>query len=147
MPTIITKQELVSAQPAQFGSVPTTPDPNTSAEVSRYKWEAYRDTHWWCIYYFLPKRRAYFCKNIAINDRNGNEPLGCLRRVVWQGSAAKWKSLEIPIIAPELLTPSSDLNSQSHGRPCQLNQGVNNQGVSTRGVRHLPEEGSSRDLC
>ena len=36
-------------------SVPTTPDPNTSAKVSRYKWEAYRDTNWWCLYYFLPR--------------------------------------------------------------------------------------------
>ena len=29
-----------------FGGVPTTPDPNTSAKVSRYKWEPYRDTNW-----------------------------------------------------------------------------------------------------
>ena len=35
--------------------VPTTPDPNASAKVLRYKWEAYRDTNWWCMYYFLPK--------------------------------------------------------------------------------------------
>ena len=34
-----------------------TPDPNTSAKVSRYKWEPYRDTNWWCIYYFLPRGR------------------------------------------------------------------------------------------
>ena len=32
-----------------FGGVPTTPDPDTSAKVSGYKWEAYRDTNWWCI--------------------------------------------------------------------------------------------------
>ena len=32
-----------------MGSAPTTPDPNTSAKVSRYKWEACRDTNWWCI--------------------------------------------------------------------------------------------------
>ena len=38
-----------------LGSVPTTPDPNTSAKVSQYKWEPYRDTNWWCIYYFLPR--------------------------------------------------------------------------------------------
>ena len=49
-----------------IGSVPTTPDPNTSAKVSRYKWEAYRDTNWWCIYYLLPGGGAYFCKSIAI---------------------------------------------------------------------------------
>ena len=32
-----------------FGSVPTTPDPNTSEKVSLYKCEAYRDTNWRCI--------------------------------------------------------------------------------------------------
>ena len=35
------------------GGVPTNPDPITSAKASRYKWEAYRDTIWLCIYYFL----------------------------------------------------------------------------------------------
>ena len=49
-----------------FGGVPTTPDPNTSAKVSRYKWEAYRDTNWWCIYYFLPRGRHTFGKSMAI---------------------------------------------------------------------------------
>ena len=29
---------------ASIGSVPTTPDPNTSAKASRYKWEPYHDT-------------------------------------------------------------------------------------------------------
>ena len=29
----------------QFGGVPTTPDPNTSAKASQYKWEAYRDAN------------------------------------------------------------------------------------------------------
>ena len=50
-----------------IGSGPTTPDPNTSAKASRYKWEAYRDTNWWCMYYSRPaaKSRAYFCKSIA----------------------------------------------------------------------------------
>ena len=38
-----------------IGGVPMTPDPNTSAKVLRYKWEACRDTNWWCIYYFLPR--------------------------------------------------------------------------------------------
>ena len=37
-----------------FGGVPTTPDPNTSAKVSRYNWDAYCDTNWRCIDYFLP---------------------------------------------------------------------------------------------
>ena len=45
-----------------FGGVPTTPDPNTSEKVSRYKWEAYRDTNWWCIYYFLPRGGHTFAK-------------------------------------------------------------------------------------
>ena len=52
-----------------FGSVPTTPDPNTSAEVSRCKWEAYRDTNWCRIY-------TTFCQEKGIllqkyRDRNG----------------------------------------------------------------------------
>ena len=46
----------------RLGSVPTTPDPNTSAKVSQYKWEAYRDTNWWCIYYFLPRSGHTFAK-------------------------------------------------------------------------------------
>ena len=50
-----------------FGSVPTTPDPNTSAKVSRYKWEAYRDTNW-CIYYGLPQGGHTFAK---VCHRNG----------------------------------------------------------------------------
>ena len=70
-----------------------------------------------------------------------NEPLGRLCRVVRQGSAAKWKSLEIPIISPELLTPSSDLNSQSHGGPFSY------QEVSTRGVRLAGEYFPTHLLC
>ena len=50
------------------GSVPTTPDPDTFAKVSRYKWEPYRDTNWWCIYYFLPRGRHIFAK---VCHRNG----------------------------------------------------------------------------
>ena len=49
-----------------IGGVPTTPDPHTSAKASRYKWEAYRDTNWSCICYFVPRGRRYFCQNIAI---------------------------------------------------------------------------------
>ena len=45
-----------------FGSVPTTPDPNTFAKVSRYRWEPYRDTNWWCIYYSLPRGGHTFAK-------------------------------------------------------------------------------------
>ena len=36
-----------------IGRVPTTPDPNTSAQVSRYKWEPWRDTRCRCEDYFL----------------------------------------------------------------------------------------------
>ena len=61
-----------------LGGVPTTPDPNTSAKVSRYKWEAYRDTNWWCIHYFLP----YFCKSIAI-EMGGVSP--CFSKVSGSG--------------------------------------------------------------
>ena len=51
-----------SRNPRTVGGVPTTPDPNTSARVSRYKWEADRDTNWWCIYYFLPMGGHTFAK-------------------------------------------------------------------------------------
>ena len=44
---------VISSRKTRRG-VPTTPDPNTSAKVSRYKWEAHRDTNWWCIYYPPP---------------------------------------------------------------------------------------------
>ena len=40
---------LVLGRVGKFEGVPTTPNPNTSAKVSRYKWEAYRDTNWWCV--------------------------------------------------------------------------------------------------
>ena len=33
-----------------------------SEKVSRYKWEPYCDTNWWCIYYFLPRRGHTFAK-------------------------------------------------------------------------------------
>ena len=35
------------------------------SRVSRYKWEACRDTKWWCVL-LSAERRAYFCKSIAI---------------------------------------------------------------------------------
>ena len=31
-----------------LGGVPTTPDPNTSAKVSHFKWQVHCDTIWWC---------------------------------------------------------------------------------------------------
>ena len=52
------------------GSVPTTPGPNTSAtKVSRYKWEAYRDTNWWRIHYSLPRGVGILLQKYR--DRNG----------------------------------------------------------------------------
>ena len=54
------------------GGVPTTPDPNTSAEVLRYKWEAYRDTDWCGVYILLSaKGRAYFLLLQMHRNRNG----------------------------------------------------------------------------
>ena len=59
---------LLRARKPWIRRVPTTPDPNTSEKVSRYKWEAYRDTNWWCIYYFLPRGGHTFAK---VCHRNG----------------------------------------------------------------------------
>ena len=49
----VQSQKINSESPSEshpIGGVPTTPDPNTSAKVSRYKWEAYRDTNWWGLF-------------------------------------------------------------------------------------------------
>ena len=54
--------------PGCVGRVPTTPDLNTSAKVSRFKREPYRDTMWWCIYYFLPRGGILLQK---YRDRDG----------------------------------------------------------------------------
>ena len=50
-----------------IGGVPTTPDPNTTAEVSKYK-KMGSILRYNLVVYVRPsaKRRAYFCKNIAI---------------------------------------------------------------------------------
>ena len=32
----------------------------------RVQWESYRDTNWWCIYYFLPSGVHTFAKSMAI---------------------------------------------------------------------------------
>ena len=52
-----------------LGSVPMTPDSITSAKVSRYNWELHRDTHWWCIHYFLPSGGHILLQRYR--DRNG----------------------------------------------------------------------------
>ena len=44
------------------------PDPNTSAKVSRCKWEPYRNTNQWCIYYILPRGGHTLAK---VCHRNG----------------------------------------------------------------------------
>ena len=62
------KPPLRNVPSSMLRRVPTTPDPNTSEKVSRYKWEAYRDTNWWCIYYFLPRGGHTFAK---VCHRNG----------------------------------------------------------------------------
>ena len=49
--------------------VPTTPDPNTSAKVSRHKWDTYRGTNSWCIHYFLPRRGHAFAKTSRLTGR------------------------------------------------------------------------------
>ena len=54
--------EGVLARVLVLGGVPTTPDPNTSTKASRYKWEPYRDTNWWRIYYSLPRGGHTFAK-------------------------------------------------------------------------------------
>ena len=61
-------RQALSLAALRLRSVQTTPDPNTSEKVSRYKWEAYRDTNWWCIYYFLPRGGHTFAK---VCHRNG----------------------------------------------------------------------------
>ena len=60
---------LIPVQTLDIGGVPTTPDPNTSAKISRYKWEAYRDTNWRLVH-------TTFCQGEGIllqkyRDRNG----------------------------------------------------------------------------
>ena len=42
---------------------------NTSAKVLRYKREPYRDTHWWCIYYFCQEEGILFQKYHDRNER------------------------------------------------------------------------------
>ena len=41
--------------------------PLTLRLLQKYKWEAYRDTTWWCgKTIFLAKKKAYFCKHFAL---------------------------------------------------------------------------------
>ena len=51
-----------------FGSVPTTPDPSTSAKASRYRLEPYLEANSWYIHFFLPKGGHTYAK---YRDRNG----------------------------------------------------------------------------
>ena len=47
-------------------SVPATPDPNTSAKVSRYKWEPFIVIQIGGVYTTFCQEEAYFCRSIAI---------------------------------------------------------------------------------
>ena len=49
-----------------FGSVPTTSDPNTSAKLSRYKWEAYRETKIGGEYATFCQGKGIFLQSIAV---------------------------------------------------------------------------------
>ena len=51
-----------------IGSVPTTPDPDTSARASRYKWEPYRDTIGGVYTTFCQEEGMFLQK---YRDRNG----------------------------------------------------------------------------
>ena len=67
--TLNLKAALPPMTDSVVGGVPTTPDPNTSAKVSRYRWETYRDTNWCGVY-------TTFCQEEGIllqkyRDRNG----------------------------------------------------------------------------
>ena len=57
-----------------FASVPTTPDPNTSATASRYKGEPYHDTNWSCICSFLPREGHRRPKSIRQYCAKGSPP-------------------------------------------------------------------------
>ena len=56
-------------QAPQFGGIPTIPDPHTSVKVSRYKWEAYRDTNWGGVYTSLCQEEGMLLQKYR--DRNG----------------------------------------------------------------------------
>ena len=75
-------------QSAQFGELnwgcSMTPHPNTSLKASRYKWEPYRDTSWWCTYYFQPRASSTcFCK-VSRQNRDGR----CTARLFQSTAAA-----------------------------------------------------------
>ena len=78
------------------GGVPTTPNPNTSAKISRYKWETYRDTNWWCIYIYIyiymgePPLfgRVWVTKTSILpvfGLKNGQKNSAWIRRNFWSG--------------------------------------------------------------
>ena len=77
---------LESGDSLKFGRLPTTPDPNTSARALRYKWEAYRDTNWWCIYYFLPRVGHTFAKVSRHNWEVDHNHVNALQKYRGQGS-------------------------------------------------------------
>ena len=90
------------------------PDPNISAKVSRYKWEAYRDTKWGCIYYFLPRGGIPLQKH---RDRNGRCIAILFKKVLGSGV----DSMLLKIVSRQFLPrgiemPLRALSAKSSGR-------------------------------
>ena len=60
---------VLALSPDYLGVSQTTPDPNTSAKASRYKWEAHRDTNRRCLTTFCQEEGILLQKHC---DRNGH---------------------------------------------------------------------------
>ena len=58
-------------------------DPYTSAKVLRYKWEAYRDTNWWCV-----------C-NASSQPSCDNFQKHCGQESVWLSSSTRWPKMNL----------------------------------------------------
>ena len=63
----ILTQRLVSL--LEIGGMPKTPDPNTSAKVSRYKWEAYSDTKIGGVYTTFCQKEGIFLQKHRDKNR------------------------------------------------------------------------------
>ena len=100
-----------------IGSVPTTPDPDTSAKVSRYKWEPYRDTNWWCIYYFLPRGRHIFAK---VCHRNGRCIAILSKSIGVRGRFDSPETITFNIAASAAITRGESLSKTLPPRPFSI---------------------------
>ena len=89
-----------------IGGVPTTPGPNTSAKVARCKWEAYRDTNRWCVFYLLPKGGRTDCKSTAIEMGGVSQYLSKV-----SGSGGRCDSPDFMGNVSETPTPTTCLRS------------------------------------